>query len=266
MVIRVSLVDDHQLVAQALARALHSERDIVVVGTASTVRDIPRALGANPDVVLMDYLLPDGTGADGARLVKALRPHTRVIMLTAVDSDRSLLEAAAADADGYLTKDRQIGDVVSAVRRAVEQPGDLRDGLEREIHRRDDRRHAADGQFTERLTPRELDVLQALAEGLGAQAACARLGVTRNTFRTHTQRILAKLNAHSKLEAVSVALAAGLVAVAPATDARAIPMYERPARERPTSRCGLREGRHGHGANRLRPASRPPTTNRSSEG
>ena len=116
--IRVLFVEDHQLLAEALAAMLAREPDMEVVGTAGSVADAKVMARERVDVVLMDYRLPDGTGADATRAIKARWPAARVVMLTAVKDDETVLESIQAGADGYLTKDRAADDVVQAVRAA----------------------------------------------------------------------------------------------------------------------------------------------------
>ena len=112
------LVDDHQLLTDSLARILAAEPDMEVVGIAGTVADAKQLARERMDVVLMDYRLPDGTGAEATRAIKARWPSARVVMLTAVHDDETVLESIQAGADGYLTKDRAVEDVVKAVRDA----------------------------------------------------------------------------------------------------------------------------------------------------
>ena len=116
--IRVLLVDDHQLLTGSLSALLSREPDIEVTGIAGTVAEAKALARERVDVVLMDYRLPDGTGAEATRAIKARWPAARVVMLTAVHDDETILESIQAGADGYLTKDRAVEDVVSAVRAA----------------------------------------------------------------------------------------------------------------------------------------------------
>ena len=116
--IRVLFVEDHRLLAEALSAMLAREPDIEVVGTAGSVADAKVMARERVDVVLMDFRLPDGTGADATRAIKARWPAAKVVMLTAVKDDETFLESIQAGADGYLTKDRAADDVVQAVRAA----------------------------------------------------------------------------------------------------------------------------------------------------
>jgi DNA-binding NarL/FixJ family response regulator len=207
------LVDDHQLVSDALSRLLSREPDIEVVGIASTVQEA-RDLATDPlDVVLMDYRLPDGTGAEATRVIKSRWPPTRVIMLTGVDDDDTILESIQAGADGYLTKGRAVEEVVSAVRAAYAGETLLPRSVIVAIARRVAEAHDRDAQRepVEPLTPRERQILQALAEGRSSAEICTQLSIAPNTLRSHLQNILGKLRVHSKLEAVAFALRHRLV-------------------------------------------------------
>jgi DNA-binding NarL/FixJ family response regulator len=206
--IRVLLVDDHQLLTDALSRALAREPDIDVVGVAGSV-DAARRLSEQPlDVVLMDYRLPDGTGAEATRAIKSRWPEARVVMLTALNDDETVLESIQAGADGYMTKDRAVDDVVSAVRSAhagdTLLPRAVIIGIAQRVAAARDRN--ADRRPIESLTPREIEVLRALTDGMSTREICDRLFIAPNTLRTHVQNIMGKLRVHSKLEAVAFAL------------------------------------------------------------
>ena len=211
--IRVLLVDDHQLLTDALSRVLEREPDIQVVGVAPTVSDVREAPRTGVDVVLMDYRLPDGTGSEATRIVKARWPSAKVVMLTAIADDETVLESIQAGADGYLTKDRAVAEVVEAVRAAhageILLPRSVIVDIARRVVAARDRQQ--DRVLVEPLTPRELEVLRALTEGLASPEICERLGITPNTLRTHVQNIMGKLHVHSKLEAVAFALRHRLV-------------------------------------------------------
>jgi DNA-binding NarL/FixJ family response regulator len=211
--IRVLLVDDHQLLVDALTHVLGREPGIEIAGVARSVGEAKLAARDRMDVVLMDYRLPDGTGADATRFIKSRWPGAKVIMLTGVTDDETMLDSIQAGADGYLTKDRAISDVVEAVRGAqageILLPRAVIFGIAQRVAAA--RERSAARNPIEQLTPRELEVLRALAEGLASGDICARLYIAPNTLRTHVQNIMSKLRVHSKLEAVAVALRYRLV-------------------------------------------------------
>jgi DNA-binding NarL/FixJ family response regulator len=215
--IRVLLVDDHQLLTDALAGLMRHTPDIEVVGVCSTVAETREALRQPLDVCLMDYLLPDGTGAEATREIKRRWPTAKVVMLTAVADDETMLDAVEAGADGYLTKDRAGAEVVNAVRAAhageILLPRAVAYSLAQRVGEAR-RKSANENQIdVQALTPRELEVLRALVEGRSSRDICAELYIAPNTLRTHVQNLLAKLQVHSKLEAVAYALRKQLVEI-----------------------------------------------------
>jgi DNA-binding NarL/FixJ family response regulator len=205
-------VDDHQLLTGALSQVLAREPDIEVMGVAASVAQAKELARDQLDVVLMDYRLPDGTGADAARAIKTRWPRARVVMLTALADDETILESIQAGADGYLTKDRAVEDVVSGVRsvHAGETllPRAVIVGIAQRVAAA---RERGERRQIEPLTPRETEVLRALTEGLSTPEICERLFIAPNTLRTHVQNIMGKLRVHSKLEAVAFALRHRLV-------------------------------------------------------
>jgi two-component system response regulator DevR len=211
--IAVLLVDDHQLLVDALSRLLGAEPDIKIAGIAGSLADVRALAFARLDVALMDYRLPDGTGAEGARIVKSRWPACRVVMLTAVSDDGTVLESIQAGAEGYLTKDKAIDEVVQAVRAAhageILLPRAVVFGIAQRVAAA--REGGPAMPLVETLTPRESEVLRALVDGLPSKTICERLFISPNTLRTHTQNIMGKLRVHSKLEAVAFALRTGLV-------------------------------------------------------
>ena len=211
--IRVLIVEDERLLAELLADVVADEEDMLVVGVAATVAEATALARQRPDVVLMDYRLPDGTGAQATRAIKARVPHTRVVMLSALQDDETLMDSIEAGADGYLTKDRAAQDIVAAIRAA--QAGETL--LPRSVILAIAQRVAASRAQGDRkphivpLTDRELEILQAFANGQSQVEIGERLAVKPNTVRTHVDHILRKLGVHSKLEAVAFALRHNLI-------------------------------------------------------
>ncbi len=212
--IRVLLVDDHQLLTGSLAAVLAREPDIDGRRRRGTVAEARALSRERLDVVLMDYRLPDGTGAEATRAIKARWPAARVVMLTAVNDDETILESIQAGADGYLTKDRAVEEVVERRprrQRRRDAAAAVRDRRDRAARGRGPRQGHRNGGRIEPLTPRELEVLRALTEGLSTPEICERLFIAPNTLRTHVQNIMGKLRVHSKLEAVAFAIRNRLV-------------------------------------------------------
>ena len=212
-VTRVLIVEDERLLGELLADIIADQPDLAVAGVAGSVTEVRAFRGRGPHVVLMDYRLPDGTGAEATRIARSRWPTTRVVMLSALYDDETVLESIQAGADGFLGKDRPSNEIVTAIRRARAGELLLPPGLIVEIARRvaAGRLESTQTAKFEPLTSRERDVLKALAEGMSTRAITEEYSLSPNTLRTHVQHILSKLGAHSKLEAVTIALRLGLV-------------------------------------------------------
>ena len=208
LLIRVVIVEDHLMFSQALRSALDDSDDIAVAATAETgAAGIAAVAKHNPDVVLLDYRLPDQDGIETARMMKAQSPASRVVMLTAASDDDVLRRAIQAGCSGYLTKDQTIDELTLAVRAAYNGEALISpELLSRLLHRLGDRTRPGSD-----LTSRETEVLRLLAEGFSNQAIAADLGIRLATVRNHVQSVIGKLQAHSKLEAVATALRLGLI-------------------------------------------------------
>jgi putative two-component system response regulator len=207
--IRVLVVDDHEIFSQSLVRLLESNPDMKVIGTAPTVADAERAaIAYEPDVVLMDFELPDGDGTEATRAIKAVRPSTSVVMLTGRADRSSFSRAIAAGCSGFVTKTEPVAVLVQAIRAADagEEPAPVQGLLEL----LSDLPPSRTGLGSD-LHPRELEVLGLLAAGVPNRLIAEQLHISFNTVRNHVQRILDKLHAHSKLEAVSIAVREGII-------------------------------------------------------
>jgi DNA-binding NarL/FixJ family response regulator len=207
--IRVLICDDHVVVAQALAMLLGARADIEVVGVAGSVAEVCQlASASSPDVILMDYALPDGDGVAATAAIKALQPEVKVVMLTAFLDEEVLVAAIEAGCSGYVTKYKGAEELVTAVRLAAEGEALVSADMLARLLPRLRRSHHGLGW---NLTPRERQVLELLAEGDTKEVIASRLFVSTNTVRNHIQNILTKLGAHSRLEAVAAAAREGLL-------------------------------------------------------
>jgi DNA-binding NarL/FixJ family response regulator len=207
--IRVLVVDDHDVLASSLAMVLNAEPDLVAVGVANTL-DQARMMvrTVQPDVILLDHRMPDGDGVSAIPGLRALRPGVGIVVLTASAADHVLMAAIEAGASGFLSKTRSLGEVTAAVRAAAAGESVISPEMLARLLPRFQRPGA---HGATELTGREREVLSLVAEGLSNAAIADRLVVSVHTVRNHIASMSAKLGAHSKLEALSIAVRQGLL-------------------------------------------------------
>lgn len=214
--IRVLVVDDHTVVAEALRTSVERE-GFDVRAVTSGEEALTAVADAPPDVVLMDVNMPGIDGVEAARRIREEAPDIRVVMLSAFEDDLVKARALDAGAVGFLSKVGPMTDLIGAVRRAHAGEPLVDDEeahrLERRLHHRRSQ-DATERQRVGRLSPREISILQALADGLAPKEAARRLGITQTTFRTHIQNTLMKLGVHSRTEAIVLAIRHGVVSAA----------------------------------------------------
>lgn len=202
------IVEDHKVVAEGLAALINDQDDMKVVGhTGSVAESIARAAELKPDLVLIDFRLTDGTGADAAAGIRQLLPETKLIFLTREDSDAARFAALEAGASAFIHKSRAAQEVVEAIR-TVSHGGSL--FTPRSIATLLNNRREVESQL-EKLTPREKEVLRLMAEGVSSREIAAMLGISYTTVRTHIRSLGSKLGVHSKLEAIVKARELALV-------------------------------------------------------
>ncbi len=213
-VIRVLVVDDHDLFRTGMASLLGAEPDIEVVAQASGGRRaVQLASELRPDVVLMDLRMPDLEGPDATRAILQRRPDTRVIALTVLASEDAVTTALRAGASGFLAKDTAIDDVVTAVRAAAVGSAWLSPRAAELVLgslRRPNSSREPDPGLINELSPRELDVLRLIAQGLENAQIAERLNISPRTVKNHVSSILAKLNLPSRIQAATYAVRRGL--------------------------------------------------------
>ncbi|HEX5613601.1 MAG TPA: response regulator transcription factor [Acidimicrobiia bacterium] len=213
--VRVLLVEDHEMVAQGLRAALSDEPDLEVVGWASTVADsIQQYASLRPDIVLMDYRLPDGTGTEAATRIRVDDPEACILLITGATDDGIVAAALEAGCSGFIGKDRDLDELGQAIRAAARGAAVFPADLLAAATRRGGNRLRVGADITER----ELEILRLLAEGTSTEDIAATLYLSHHTVRNHVRNLLAKLHAHTKLEAVVIAARAGLVRVGPMPD------------------------------------------------
>ena len=206
--IRILVADDHPMLREGLVAVLGTQPDFEVVGEAADGSEAVRlAETLRPDVILLDLEMP---GVDGVAALEGLRDAgstSRAIVFTAYDTDQRILGALRAGARGYLLKGASRTEIFDAIR-TVHAGGSL---LEPGVTTRLLDQLREDRQPREPLTPRELEVLVLISEGLHNSEIAERLFVTERTVKFHVSSILAKLGADNRTEAVAVAARRGLI-------------------------------------------------------
>lgn len=211
----VLVVQDHPLLASAIAMIVESEPDLRVCGIARTGEDaVAVCLREQPAVVLMDFHLPDMGGPAAANLIRGLIPNIAIVFHSADDSETALLDAIDAGALAYLTKTATADQIVDAIRRAgkgdVLIPVDLFAKAMTRQRTVTARQHDRD-RLAAQFTVREMEVLILMTEGLSTASMSRRLGIAPHTVEWHVQHVIEKLQVHTKLQAVIAASRSGLI-------------------------------------------------------
>jgi len=206
----VVIIDDHRVFAELLSLALEGEDDFKCLGHAQGVAEGAAMVDAlRPDLVVMDVKLGDGDGVAATAELTARYPDLRVVILTAYVEQRLLQRAAAANACALLPKNGELVGMLDVLRTARRGGFTVHPEL---LHRLVGSRDIP-VQRQPDLTKREREVLQMLAAGLDARLIAREMGISVNTCRGYVKSLLAKLGAHSQLEAVAIAMRHGLIHV-----------------------------------------------------
>ena len=203
---RVLIVDDHELIRQGLRRAFERTEDFEVVGEAGSIGEASSLIAsADPQVVIFDVRLPDGSGLDATRSAREQHPDLGIVVLTMYAGDDQLFGALDAGASAFVPKDAPSDDVVAAARHAARSPRsfsapDLAEAMKRRL-----------SPSGPQLSPREQEVLDLLADGLGVAQISRRLFISESTTKTHISKLYEKLGAGNRAQAIMAALRLGLI-------------------------------------------------------
>jgi DNA-binding NarL/FixJ family response regulator len=223
---RVLIADDHMLVRDGYRLMLDREEDLEVVGEAANGREaVELCRRLHPDLVLMDVRMPEMDGLKATREIKAESPTTSVLVVTTYDNPDYLFEAVEAGAAGYVLKDAPKSQLLDAVRRTLGGESPLNQELAMQLISRFTRearkpresppagpqRRGTRAPALEALTPRELEVLQLLAQGKSNPQIAQELVISRLTAKTHVERIMRKLEVSDRTQAALRAIELGLV-------------------------------------------------------
>ncbi len=204
--IRILIVDDHRVLAELLAEALATAYDISVLGTVGTSAEaVATAEAVRPDVVILDYDLPDAEGTAALDALRAAVPAVKILMLTSYSSPVVLNEVMDAGADGFVTKRNGSAEILAAVRSVASDLTPVSADMLRSVVGNSAGATGAD------LTERELQVLRIASKGRSNKAIAEELNLSVNTVRNHMQHVLTKLGAHSKLEAAAIGARLGIL-------------------------------------------------------
>ncbi len=213
--ITVLLVEDHRLMFEGLSSLLAEYPDMNVIGVATTVADaVQKAALLKPDLVLMDFRLPDGDGAQASERIRAAQPETAVLFLSADPSESAMMRAVEAGGSGFVSKAASAEVLVNSIRKAAAgefllEAATMARLLENK--RRTAKDESVKAQISSELTAREKDVLRLMGRGLDNFAIAEELRIGYGTVRGHVRGVLEKLGAHSRLQAVAEARKAGLI-------------------------------------------------------
>lgn len=212
--LRVVLADDHAMVRQGIRQFLEEEDDIAVVAEAADGRTALRLVAEHrPDVAILDIQMPEGSGIEATREIRARFPDTRILILTAYDDDPYIFALLRAGADGYILKTAGAEDLVRAVRMVAAGQMALSPDVARKVVRQVAERRPAEAACEEALSEREVEVLRLTARGLSNKEIGRSLGLSPRTVQGHLANIYSKLGVSSRTEAVTVALRRGWIVI-----------------------------------------------------
>jgi two-component system NarL family response regulator len=210
--IKLAVVDDHILFREGLIAIVRSAPDVEVVGQAGSVSEaIELVRAVKPDIILMDFGLPDGTGADATRAILKEYPECKIVFLTMSEEDDDLFDAIRSGARGYLLKNLHPTKLISTLRSVQQGESALSRTMTLRVMEELSRTRKTEYPAEVTLTHREIDVLRAVATGLSNHDIANHLFITENTVKYHVHSILEKLKLSSRKEAAAYARKHGLI-------------------------------------------------------
>ncbi|MBP3038662.1 response regulator transcription factor [Bacillaceae bacterium Marseille-Q3522] len=207
--IRVAVVDDHEMVRKGLISYLLTEKDIEVAGEASSGKEaVKLVLEKKPQIVLMDLLMENGTGIEATKTILKQYPECKIIIITSYYDDEQVFPALEAGAFSYMLKTATADEVITAIRKAYKGESIIEPKVASKMMRKF--RHQ-EKQPHDDLTERELEVLMCLADGMTNQQISEELFIGIKTVKTHVSNILSKLNVADRTQAAIYANRHGIV-------------------------------------------------------
>ena len=201
---RVMLVDDHEVVRNGLRAMLEVNEDLEIIAEAGNVAEaVLRARSYKPDVVVMDVRLPDGSGVEACRDIRAEHPEIKVLMLTSFSDDQALFDSIMAGASGYVLKQIRGSDLVDGIRRVGAGESLLDPAVTARVLERVRNPHGNEDPRLARLTPTEARILDMIAEGLTNREIGERVHLAEKTVKNYVSTILTKLQVSRRAEAAA---------------------------------------------------------------
>ena len=222
--VRVLIVDDHAVLRQALRLLLESHDEIEVVDDVSNGREAAAAEELDPDVVLMDVVMPGLNGLDATRQIRKRCPNTRVLLLSGYEEEEQIIEALRAGASGYLIKESDIGELLLAIQAVSRGNTYFSSSLSERDEGNDFLLRARSGDAKagfDRLTDREREVLQLIAEGHSNQSIADQLVISVKTVEAHKAHIMSNLGARNRTDLIRYAIRRGIIRLDPVPRLRA---------------------------------------------
>jgi len=220
--IRVFLVDDHAIVRDGIRAVLNTETDIEIVGEATNGKEaVAKVLSYQPDITLMDLVMPEMDGIEAIQQIIARQPQARILVLTSFATDDKVFPAIKAGAMGYLLKDSDAEDLLRAIHQVHQGESSLHPKIARKLLQEITTVRAPKasvGPEVDPLTEREVEVLKLVARGKSNQEIAEQLVIGEGTVRTHVSNILGKLHLASRTQATLYALKEGITSLAEVED------------------------------------------------
>lgn len=212
---KLLVVDDHILFRQGLVSMLQQHSNYEIIGEAGSVKQaVEQARVLKPDLILMDYMLGDGTGLEAAQMILNELPLCKIVFLTVADEDEILFRALRSHASGYILKDVTVEDLLKSLKRLEHGEIAISNEMVTKVINEFIKTSPPDNHLAfqpTKLSRRELEVLHALANGASNQEIAQTLFISENTVKHHVHNILKKLGLHDRREAANYAREHGLI-------------------------------------------------------
>jgi len=216
--IRILIADDHELVRQGIRAFLETTGDLSIVGEADSADSAAKACASlRPDVAVVDLVMPGG-GVEATRTIRELSPHTQVMVLTSFEDDQKIVDAVQAGALSYVLKDADADSLAEAVRRTARGESVLHPRIAARLVQAVRHPEPSEDPQTaalSRLSQREREVLELMADGLSNQQIAQRMGIGEKTVKTHVSNVLGKLSLEDRTQAAVFAWRAGIKHASP---------------------------------------------------